>query len=480
MTGLQISTLEFLGFASITGTNYQLVPENLSFNYHLDGDVRTLSSGYSPPPSMGFLFVPTLDGACPDASYLPENVTRLSDLPLSPPKIAIAPWISPQCTLAYLNAVSSQLVTAFVFFLPDQPSSSPLPSDNDAAWSLGDGGQWKTTYSYPVYAIPTQIGQMLLENMSDYSSNITDVPNGQQLVDDLGYPLDSYVRLLMEVTTKSKGGTSLPSIWVFLLIILAILLGLIGILSLTMHIIQRKRRNALQARIARGEVDVEALGIGKLTVPQDFVDKMPLYAYAPSPDPAVAEKGTSQASPPLQQSTCAICLDDFIPSESQVRELPCRHVFHPECIDLFLLDSSSFCPLCKQSVLPQGYIPGKITNSMVRRERYMRRNRDRRARQAEAHQSAPPTSIQNRVSSMFSRQPRAQTEEAVPPSSQVEMTSIQNQTTPPTAHGRREWAQRRALAMSGLRASSHEGEQEQERPTTSRSRKLLRNIFPGI
>ncbi|KAL1854595.1 hypothetical protein Plec18170_004685 [Paecilomyces lecythidis] len=81
----------------------------------------------------------------------------------------------------------------------------------------------------------------------------------------------------------------------------------------------------------------------------------------------------TEASLTFSQPTCAICLDDFIPGSSVVRELPCAHIFHPECIDAFLIRNSSLCPMCKKSVLPPDFCPTKVTNLMVRRERLLRR-----------------------------------------------------------------------------------------------------------
>lgn len=478
MTGLEINTVEFLGQAAGYDTDYQLVPGNLSFHYQQNGNVRTLSSGYSPPPSMGFLYFPTLTATCAGASDVPENVTVLSDLPLRVPKIAIAPWVSPACTLDYLNSAPSNTITAFVFYLPDQ-ANSPLPAANDAVWSLGDGGHWKSVTNYPVYAVATQVGELILTQMAYYSGNISTVPYGSQLIDDQGYSPDAYIRLLIDISTGGGGGSGLPSIWVFLLIILAVLLALIGTLSLVMHIIQRKRRNSLRDRIARGEVDVDSLGIKKLTVPQDMINKLPLYTYTSSPGHAVVEKGIPHASPPLNQSTCAICLDDFVPSQSQVRELPCKHVFHPECIDLFLLDNSSVCPLCKQSVLPQGYCPEIVTNAMVRRERYIRRHRARSVPQTDGTADTPHERRQ--LSSMFARRPHARAESSTTLPA-VEMTTVSAtdrpaQAPPSTGLGRREWARRRALSMLGPRSTAQQDAPEQP---PSRPRKILRNIFPGI
>jgi hypothetical protein len=80
---------------------------------------------------------------------------------------------------------------------------------------------------------------------------------------------------------------------------------------------------------------------------------------------------------PYSQPTCPICLDDYESGVTEIRELSCGHIFHPECIDTFLRSSSSLCPLCKKSALPPGYCPAKITNAMVRRERNLRRLRAR-------------------------------------------------------------------------------------------------------
>jgi hypothetical protein len=189
---------------------------------------------------------------------------------------------------------------------------------------------------------------------------------------------------------------------------------IIATTSFTMHCIQRRRRERLRRRIQSGELDLEQLGVKRLTVPRRVLEDMPLYTYPPEKaDPAVQppEPGTEappadEGEPAVQhvavaaateedgttatatatatatpqtaflQPTCAICLDDFCPEESVVRELPCRHIFHAACVDAFLRESSSLCPLCKTSVLPKGYCPPVITNAMVRRERMLRRMRD--------------------------------------------------------------------------------------------------------
>ena len=41
---------------------------------------------------------------------------------------------------------------------------------------------------------------------------------------------------------------------------------------------------------------------------------------------------------------CSVCTDDFIKGQN-IRVLPCKHKFHPECIDPWLLNVSGTCPL---------------------------------------------------------------------------------------------------------------------------------------
>lgn len=275
-----------------------------------------------------------------------------------------------------------------------------------------------------------------MHHLGKYSGNMTDVENGHLLTEM--YDSRDYVRLYTVITTGSPA--SLPSLWVFLLIILGILLLIIWVTSSLMHYIQRRHRQALRRRVANGEVDLEALGIKRLTVPQEVVDRMPLFVYVasdnelldhpkpPSPTPSYSAPHYSvtllsaplptfptvtssaatdsaaysisahQSQPtetslaattaarqsksfnhqlPFSQPSCPICLEDFTSHSTTVRELPCAHIFHPDCVDAFLRNSSSLCPMCKKSVLPKGYYPTGVTNAMVRRERLLRRMRER-------------------------------------------------------------------------------------------------------
>ncbi|KAJ3575130.1 hypothetical protein NP233_g1309 [Leucocoprinus birnbaumii] len=54
----------------------------------------------------------------------------------------------------------------------------------------------------------------------------------------------------------------------------------------------------------------------------------------------------------MGRETCPICIVDFEEGDD-IRVLPCegKHRFHPECVDQWLLELSSSCPICRQDFL---------------------------------------------------------------------------------------------------------------------------------
>ena len=307
--------------------------------------------------------------------------------------VAFAPWFSADCTRSYLAAAKDS--AAFLFYVPVQNTTDKPPPRIDQTWNLGDGGYWKSQNNFPVYAIPGADGATIMQQLALYSGNMSEVKNGDLLAQQFN-PRD-YVRLY---TTFGTGNNSnLPTLWAFLLIVLAVVLVLIGATSFSMHYIQRRHRRALQRRVENGEVDLETLGIRRQRLTQAQIETLTLLPYVPnekkpplplplanssSPDTSVP---TPVAASPqdYNQPTCPICLEDYIPNETLVRSLPCHHIYHPSCIDPFLLGNSSLCPVCKSKVtLPTtvsmnaGTICPPITNAMVRRERHARRLRQRR------------------------------------------------------------------------------------------------------
>lgn len=50
-----------------------------------------------------------------------------------------------------------------------------------------------------------------------------------------------------------------------------------------------------------------------------------------------------------EQLTCPICTSSFQPADD-VRLLSCAHIYHPRCIDPWLLGFSDTCPLCRSTM----------------------------------------------------------------------------------------------------------------------------------
>ncbi|KAF9766101.1 hypothetical protein IL306_001503 [Fusarium sp. DS 682] len=64
-----------------------------------------------------------------------------------------------------------------------------------------------------------------------------------------------------------------------------------------------------------------------------------------SPSPEDAEDETSD------HLGCSICTEDFKVGED-VRVLPCKHQYHPACVDPWLINVSGTCPLCRYDLRP--------------------------------------------------------------------------------------------------------------------------------
>ncbi|KAI8062692.1 hypothetical protein BC940DRAFT_308135 [Gongronella butleri] len=89
----------------------------------------------------------------------------------------------------------------------------------------------------------------------------------------------------------------------------------------------------------------ELLWLSSLLGPARPVTTTQQAIDAALPAQAWADEATKQA---ILQGTerCLVCLDDFAPKH-QVRVLKCRHVFHVECVDRWLVESHNSCPVCR-------------------------------------------------------------------------------------------------------------------------------------
>jgi hypothetical protein len=86
-----------------------------------------------------------------------------------------------------------------------------------------------------------------------------------------------------------------------------------------------------------GRVNTESTGGGGSSLTRSWVDEgKAVTTTSERAESSDEEKGL----------WCSICTEEFKAGE-RIRLLPCNHRFHPGCIDPWLLNMNSTCPLCR-------------------------------------------------------------------------------------------------------------------------------------
>lgn len=348
---------------------------------------------------------------CSTSSLIPENgVPHVNDIPHNTTLVAFSPYVSDECANMLIDQAFKDGASLIIFA-------------NDTLLSQARSNHKAMVGNSPVsvLAVATQTGQNAFAQMALYQSN--------QTVSVPGTDISNTIQRV-GIQVQSQLTSSLPRLWVFVLAVIAGVLAVIVMISLILNCVLYMRRRNLRRRILNGQVNLELLGVKRMTVPQEVLDKIPIRIYthgeqhfhndessgggstpvfssngfnvsgwttsgkgswkdrlkphqARTKSDAVANAaGASGVGPSRKeigsgysQTSCPICLEDFEDNVTPVRELACDHIYHMDCIDNFLKTRSSLCPLCKKSTLPTGYIPAslRLTNATVRREREMRR-----------------------------------------------------------------------------------------------------------
>lgn len=242
------------------------------------------------------MFVPRVSGPCDDQQYnfIPYNVTSRDQLPPHNFNVvAIAPWFSIECTLEYLTAAARGSARSLIVYKPNNSTNKPQENDSPV-WDLGDDGAWKKKHHFPIFAIPGLEGQLIMEQLSLYSAAIDRVPHGEEINRLYDPGPNDYVRIWADLTMQNS--SHVPAVWAFVLIVIGALLLVIGAVSLAMHFIQRRNRSSLKCRVQSGDVDLEAMGIKRLTVPQSHVESFALFTYNADPDSVNASPPPSSPS----------------------------------------------------------------------------------------------------------------------------------------------------------------------------------------
>ena len=352
--------------------------DQITYSTRTRGNITVLAAK-TPTSVNGLLYVPDLPAGDPcvkqAAPYVPSKSVRRSNLPPTNYNlVAIAPWISSTCSKKYITSADSDPIRALIFYRPNNSSTEP-PAATSAVWDINGSTKWRAQRLYPVFAVPGMVGQEMMRQLSLYSGNVTEVPFAQNISELYDPSADDYVRIWtdMDVSTPPP----LLGIWVYLLIVIAVLVAIISATSLTMHLAQAGRRISLRRRVVSGEVNLEGMGIKRLTVPMDEIHRFPLYTYRyepPSTSPPTSPKSprssrpsgriraTEHGQPSLgdiseealfspetvtpekppesppgassiatdSQPLCCICLSPYQNRVTVIREVRCGHIFHPD------------------------------------------------------------------------------------------------------------------------------------------------------
>lgn len=134
-------------------------------------------------------------------------------------------------------------------------------------------------------------------------------------------------------------------------VIIVVILTVVFLLSGFLHLLARccgrvaSRREPTESAMSALHGQLQHLfHLHDSGVDQAFIDTLPVFPY--------------KAICGLKEGTdCAVCLSEF-ESEDRLRLLPkCKHAFHIDCIDTWLL-SHSTCPLCRCALLSDDVSPG--------------------------------------------------------------------------------------------------------------------------
>ncbi|SAL99453.1 hypothetical protein [Absidia glauca] len=196
-----------------------------------------------------------------------------------------------------------------------------------------------TSVTIPVFYVQKQIGQNLYKLLSDLSNN-------SQAVTFVSTNVTA-ARTVRVLLVPPAGGT--PNPWEITLMILIIVLAVGFMSSVCLHLYLWRRQKKLQQLIESGHLPPtpDMLPMNKRLMTPSKLDLFPTRLISPEDTSKVSSRQSVHSHVSTNDdNACVICLDTLSVGQ-KVRQLPCLHEYHCDCIDPWLTSKSGECPLCK-------------------------------------------------------------------------------------------------------------------------------------
>ncbi|RIA90270.1 hypothetical protein C1645_737998 [Glomus cerebriforme] len=188
----------------------------------------------------------------------------------------------------------------------------------------------KDSISIPVFNIKKESGDDLMKKLSETGPT----PDGKIKM----------VRVVMLPSSSSFNGG-----WQIAIIVIGAILAASFLVSVLIHCrLYQLRRRERSLMMAQHEASVNSK-LKVFTLEKSVLKTFPTKVYNKKRDRFSVATGSSKSA--NNSDLCSICLEELVDGET-LRELPCSHLYHMECVDKWLTTKSSQCPLCKQDVTP--------------------------------------------------------------------------------------------------------------------------------
>ncbi|MCO5575895.1 hypothetical protein L7F22_029701 [Adiantum nelumboides] len=143
-----------------------------------------------------------------------------------------------------------------------------------------------------------------------------------------------------------------------------ILLLAVALFLCWLHFACGKWRQRRAEELHSVEIFIDELQEGRKGLDRAALEALPTFVYSSELDSmhasqqeAEMEQGSKRSSRPMAE--CPVCLSEFQEAE-RGRLLPnCRHRFHVECIDTWLLANGT-CPVCRASCATEAAAVGAV------------------------------------------------------------------------------------------------------------------------